>query len=379
MHIGKYYAPFNGGIENYTKDLVESVIYQEAVSSTLLVHHHKNEQETEIEDINGINVIRIKKWFTWLYSPISPSFIKELDKAILERKPDVLHIHMPNLSAFACLFSSKARAIPWVIHWHSDVLGAVPDWRIKLAYKGYKIFESILLKKSAAVIATSPNYLNNSTPLSCFKEKSYTVPLGIANKPLDIEIKSSRSKKETSLSLLIIGRLTYYKGHKYLLEAMSRVGNVELVIIGVGELENNLKKLVVKLNLSNRVTFLGNVDSQVLNQSIYDCDLLCLPSIEKTEAFGLVLLEAARLAKPALVTSVQGSGMSWVVDDQITGIVVEPNSSNSLLEALQFSVKNKNILTRFGKAAKNKFDTEFDIEKTAGKVLDIYKKSLLKF
>jgi rhamnosyl/mannosyltransferase len=286
---------------------------------------------------------------------------------------------MPNLSAFACLFSSKARAIPWVIHWHSDVLGAVPDWRIKLAYKGYKIFESILLKKSAAVIATSPNYLNNSTPLSCFKEKSYTVPLGIANKPLDVALKQCTTKKEASLSLLIIGRLTYYKGHKYLLEAMSHLENVELVIIGVGELESNLNKLVVKLNLSNRVSFLGNVGAQELNQSIFDCDLLCLPSIEKTEAFGLVLLEAARLAKPALVTSVQGSGMSWVVDDQITGIVVEPNSSDSLLKALQFSVKNKSILTRFGKAAKNKFDTEFDIEKSAGKVLDIYKKSLLKF
>jgi hypothetical protein len=46
MHLGKYYAPFHGGIENYTKDLVESDVYQAAASSTLLVHQHQNKQTT---------------------------------------------------------------------------------------------------------------------------------------------------------------------------------------------------------------------------------------------------------------------------------------------------------------------------------------------
>lgn len=369
LHIGKYYSPFHGGIENYTKDLVESDVYQSEVNATLLVHQHLNNKKTQYETINNVNVNRIKKWFTFLYSPISPSFIKELNRTIKTQNPDVLHIHMPNLSAFFCLFSTRARNIPWVIHWHSDVLGAVPDWRIKIAYKGYKIFERLLLKKSAAIIATSPNYLESSKPLSDFKNKSYVVPLGLA----EIVTPAPVVKNNSKLSLLIIGRLTYYKGHKYLLQAMANLPNVELNIIGVGELEESLKQLVLQLELTGRVNFLGSVDGDTLNSSILNCDLLCLPSIEKTEAFGLVLLEAARLSKPALVTSVEGSGMSWVVQDQVTGIVVEPNSTNALYDALHFSQTNKELLIHLGKSANARFNSDFSIAKTTKKILDVYR------
>jgi len=370
LHVGKYYSPFHGGIENYTKDLVESDVYQNKVNSTLLVHQHINKQTTKCESINNVSVIRIKKWCTLLYSPISPSFLKELNQAISAKKPDVLHIHLPNLSAFTCLFSAQARKLPWVIHWHSDVLGTVPDWRIKLAYKGYQIFERLLLKKSAAVIVTSPNYLNGSDPLIDYRNKSYIVPLGLSK--IEIEAEKKETRKISSLSLLMIGRLTYYKGHKYLLEAMVNLPNAELTIIGIGELEQTLKQLVVQLNLTKRVHFLGSVDTKILNDSIINCDLLCLPSIEKTEAFGLVLLEAARLSKPALVTSVKGSGMSWVVQDKVTGLVVKPNSSNAIFDALSFSQKNKKLLVNFGKSANTRFNSNFCINKTAKQILDVY-------
>ncbi|MBU2972649.1 glycosyltransferase [Pseudoalteromonas sp. C2R02] len=369
LHIGKYYSPFHGGIENYTKDLVESDVYQSEVNASLLVHQHLNNKKTQNETIKNVKVNRIKKWFTLLYSPISPSFIKELNRTIKTQNPDVLHIHMPNLSAFFCLFSARARSIPWVIHWHSDVLGAVPDWRIKIAYKGYKIFERLLLKKSAAIIATSPNYLESSKPLSDFKNKSYVVPLGLSK----VVTAAPVVKNNPKLSLLIVGRLTYYKGHKYLLHAMANLPNVELNIIGVGELEVNLKQLVLQFELTDRVNFLGSVDDNTLNNRILNCDLLCLPSIEKTEAFGLVLLEAARLSKPALVTSVEGSGMSWVVQDQVTGIVIEPHSSCALYDALNFAQKNKELLINFGKAANTRFNSDFSIAKTAKKILDVYR------
>jgi len=369
LHIGKYYAPFHGGIENYTKDLVESDVYQNKVNTSLLVHQHLNEN-TQYETINNVKVNRIKKWFTLLYSPISPSFISELNKAIKNYQPDVLHIHMPNLSAFACLISPQARKIPWVIHWHSDVLGAVPDWRIKFAYQGYKLFEKLLLQKSSAIIATSPNYLDESEPLSSFKDKSFVVPLGLSK----IAKMDTTAKNSAKLSILMIGRLTYYKGHKYLLEAITQLPNVELTIIGTGELEQNLKQLVLQLQLDKRVTFLGSVDGETLNSSIMNCDLLCLPSIEKTEAFGLVLLEAARLSKPALVTNVKGSGMSWVVQDKVTGIVVEPNSSKALFNALDFAQNNKSRLIRYGKSANKRFNSEFNINKTASGIVSLYNK-----
>lgn len=374
LHIGKYYSPFHGGIENFTKDLIESEVYQQNVAPSLLVHHHINRNATAQEKIQNVLVRRVKRWFTLLYSPISPSFIKELNKLIEVDKPDVLHIHMPNLSAFFCLLSRKARQIPWVIHWHSDVLGAVPDWRIRIAYHIYRLFENKLLNKSKAIIATSPNYLLSSNPLRQYQNKTFTVPLGLA--ALTKPSHHSAAERSKALSLLIIGRLTYYKGHEYILKALASVPNVMLKIIGVGELETKLKKLTQQLGVEERVEFLGSVDSEKLNQNILNCDVLCLPSVERTEAFGLVLLEAARLKKPAMVTSVLGSGMSWVVKDKKTGLVVEPNSVDALIKGIIFANENPQVLSEYGIAARKRFESEFTIEQVAKKTLDVYNYAL---
>ena len=386
LHIGKYYHPFNGGIENFTQDLVESATYQQQVKPYLLVHQHQNVVATVEENVNGILVTRVKKLFTLLYSPISLTFLVELNKTIKTIQPDILHIHMPNLSAFWCLFSTRARKIPWVIHWHADVLGEKPDWRIKMAYQGYQIFEKFLLKRAKAIIVTSPPYLKSSVPLKEFKDKAHVIPLGLAgSKPeKDEQLNAADSDnlvaemhyENTSLSLLIIGRLTYYKGHQYLLNAVAQLENTNLTIIGVGELETALKEQVKALSLAQRVKFLGSVDDETLKQSIQHCDLLCLPSIEKTEAFGLVLLEAAQLAKPALVTSVKGSGMSWVVQNKKTGIVVEPNSVEALVIGIEFAKNNKTALTQYGMAAQENFYRQFSIDAVAGKTVDLYQKVL---
>jgi glycosyltransferase involved in cell wall biosynthesis len=68
--------------------------------------------------------------------------------------------------------------------------------------------------------------------------------------------------------------------------------------------------------------------------------------------------------------------MSWVVQDQVTGIVVEPNSSNALYDALNFSQKNKKLLINFGKSANERFNSDFSITKTAKQILDVYRKIL---
>jgi len=387
LHIGKYYYPFHGGIENFTKDLVESTSYQQYIDTSLLVHHHQNMQAPLKKCLNNVWVTWVKKQFTLLYSPISFGFLAELNKTITDFQPDILHLHMPNLSAFWCLLSVKARKLPWVIHWHADVLGSVPNWRIKIAYQGDRLFEKLLLKRSKAIIVTSPPYLEFSRPLKNFKDKAHVIPLGLSSiksktgEPLIRSIDSENlvaamASETSSLSLLIIGRLTYYKGHQYLLNALAKTENINLTIIGVGELDAELKKQVNELLLEHRVKFLGSVNDETLKQSIKNCDLLCLPSIEKTEAFGLVLLEAAQLAKPALVTSVQGSGMSWVVQDKKTGIVVMPNSVEALMQGLEFAKNNKTLLTQYGEAAQENFYRQFSIDAVASNIVDLYRNVL---
>jgi glycosyltransferase involved in cell wall biosynthesis len=99
---------------------------------------------------------------------------------------------------------------------------------------------------------------------------------------------------------------------------------------------------------------------------------VCLPSIERTEAFGLVLLETARAGKPALVTGVEGSGMSWVVEDGVTGWTVVPDSVTALVEALDEIAENRHELARRGALAKARFEKQFQITSVAAGVSQLY-------
>ena len=373
LHVGKYYSPFMGGIENFTRDLVESRPYQENVEVAIIAHQHTSSSPTTKEMINGVKVVRVKRQAVMLYTPICLSFLKELNGLIAEFKPNVIHIHMPNLSAFACLLSSSAKKLPWVIHWHADVLGSLPDWRVKLAYNAYQFLEARLLARAVKIIATSESYMLGSKPLAPFQNKVGVIPLGL--NMLDRSYPRSQDR-HASLSLLMIGRLTYYKGHELLINAIKQIEHVNLTVIGTGELESSLKSLTVELKLESRVTFLGSVSSEVLRTEVASCDLLCLPSIEKTEAFGLVLLEAARQKRPALTANVSGSGMSWVVQHLETGIIVEPNSLESLSNALKFVLKNPELCHLWGENAHKRFHSLFKIDEVASQILSVYNESV---
>lgn len=378
LHIGKYYPPFHGGIENFMADLIiEQRLRGEDVQA--MVHHHENNKSSGLEACADGDVFRVAKFGTLAFVPISPSFGVHMNKILDNFNPNVIHMHMPNVSCFWALFSIKAKSIPWVIHWHSDVVGAAPDWRVKALYPIYGVFEKKLLQQAAKIIVTSGPYLDTSKPLKNFRSKCEVVQLGIRDSG-KIETINSVKKNAGTLRLLCIGRLTYYKGHEVLLRAMKELSarqvNVVLEVIGQGELENFLLELIENLGLQENVELSGAVSDEALNSAILASDLICLPSIERTEAFGVVLLEAMRAGRATLVTDVVGSGMSWVVKKEQTGLVVKTNDIGSLVDAVEMISKDLNKLERMGINAKQRFLDMFTIKDVAGKIEAIYKSSL---
>ena len=424
MHIGKYYPPFHGGIENFLCDLAECQLKQGYVEPSVLVHQHEVGRAEEKETANGVFVRRVQIVGRAVFTPLAPLFLRSLNRTIEKQRPDILHLHLPNPSTFWCLFSKSARKRHWVVHWHSDVLGGAPNWAVKLAYPLYRIFERALLSRSSTIIATSPPYLETSAPLAAFKYKCQVVPLGIKPLPyrpgseranrLAAEHKGNRVELGTEenevagmlpvperdgtsnleglrdmastpdeenhldayvsapLKVLCIGRLTYYKGHEYLIRAVAETPDVQLDIVGDGEERKSLIKLIKAVSLSERVRILGSLKQEDLERLLNECDLVCLPSSERTEAFGLVLLEAARAGKPSLVTCVKGSGMSWVVQDGITGWTVEPESAENLKQVLANISKNRSELPRRGALARERFAREFQIAAVANRIQALY-------
>ena len=389
LHLSKYYSPFTGGIENFLRDLLQCATVQTECETRVIAHHHQTGKPTCRTKSDGISVTRVKLWRQVLYTPICFGFLHELQRDLRDFDPDIIHIHMPNLSAFACLFSVKARKCHWIIHWHSDVLGAAPDWRIKLLYPIYRIFERRMLAKASSIVCTSPNYLNTSDALSSFKDKCVIVPIGIAARAKHEP--TSRSNRElgpasspsptgenlssdvSHLNLICIGRLTYYKGHSVLLNAINKLDHVHLHIIGEGENRAAIESQIYSLGLQSKVTLHGQVSDESLTAHISAADLLCLPSIERTEAFGLVILEAARCKTPALVTDVNGSGMRWAVVDGETGWVVSSNNADAITECLRQIQRNRSVLTAAGEAAHARFTTHFQIDNISKKISQMYR------
>lgn len=345
-----------------------------------LVHDHSSGRLATEENINQVKIIRVPCYGRLLYAPISPAFPVYLQRILKQFKPDIIHIHMPNTSAFWLLLSSPAKKIPWVIHWHSDVIGASPNKMVALAYYLYQPFEFQLLKKCQLIITTSPHYQQSSTVLKAWIKKTRVIPLGLTKQQATLSDKNKDYAEqfwgESKHRLLSIGRLTYYKGHKYLIEAMQYMPESQLIIIGQGEERDSLQKLIENLKLTHHIFLTGKLSNSHLHALLKSCDIFCLPSIERTEAFGLVLLEAMYYAKPTAVSNIPGSGMTWVCQDNKTGIHTEAANSKKLGHQLQKLCNDPQCYIKLGENGKKRLENLFDLKNIADKTINLYKEML---
>ena len=374
LHIGKFYPPFAGGIENFMGDLLPAL-------DTLGIHTgavvHAHTRKPEHPRTTHQSIWRVPCWGNLLYTPISPAFPLWLSRAIRDFQPNILHLHMPNVSAFWTMAIPAARRIPWIIHWHSDVVSSTFDRRLAVAYKFYRPFEQMLLSRCSTVVATSPPYLATSPALRRWQNKSQIIPLGLDPARLpepDNTLRAWAAKMwgKTDFKILAVGRLTYYKGHEILIKAMQGMKGAKLLIIGQGEQHDTLQKQISSQGVADIVSLSGPQPLNELMALIATCDCLCLPSIERTEAFGLVLLEAMRFGKPLVVSDIPGSGTGWVVEHDKNGLLVPPGKSDSLAAALSTMRNTPEARSRMGHTGLKRFKESFHINSVAEKTRDLY-------
>ena len=314
-----------------------------------------------------------------VYAPIAMGFRAALSKAIAKHRPDVLHLHMPNNSALWALTLPTARAIPWVVHWQSDVVVSRIRTTIALAYRLYRPFEQAVLYRAERIIATSPPYLEASEPLKAWRQKCAIIPLGLDTSHLDVEpdhaVGTESPWSSNTLRLLSIGRLTYYKGFETLIKAAMGLNGVELLIVGDGELRKELQALIDALTAAGKpanVRLMGNVDDGQKNSLLHSCDVFCLASRERTEAFGMVLLEAMHHAKPCIVSALPGSGMPWVLETAGAGLQAPVEDVAAWANAIQQMQNSPTQRSHWGMAGQRALQTHFSIAACEQRVSDQY-------
>ena len=371
LHIGKYFPPANGGMERFLGDLAQAQ-RNAGHDAAVLVHADGRSQSHD----DPAWLMRCPVWMRLFFAPISPSFAFWLHRALHRYRPQVLHIHMPNLSAFWALLLPAARGIPWVVHWHADV--EVSKRSLRIAYPHYQIFERALLERAEFIIVTSPQYLEASKPLRPWRHKCRVVPLGVAPERLP-EVPHQETEglwRESGLRILAVGRLTYYKGFETLVRAVAWARGMELIIVGEGEERANLERILAEAGHPGWVRLLGEVDDASVHRLMASCDVFCLPSRERTEAFGIVLMEAMRYGKPLLVSQLPGSGMTWVARHGQNAIVVPPldiEAWRGALTSLAASPEKRQLLGHLGH---QRYVREFDIGNVARRIDQVYAHAL---
>ncbi len=174
------------------------------------------------------------------------------------------------------------------------------------------------------------------------------------------------------MRVLAIGRLTYYKGHEVLIRASASLPGVQTLILGGGEYRSRLERLIQTLELGDRVCLTGYRTEAEVAALLASCDLVCLPSLERTEAFGLVLLEAMRYAKPVVVSDIPGSGAPWLVRRAQQGILTPPGDAPALVAALAALQAHPARRQQLGAAGAQALQGEFGIRSVARAIEHLY-------
>lgn len=379
LQLGKQYYPHIGGIEATMQQIAEGI--QGEADSYVLASQGRGAAYTKI--INGVPVYFAKSLGIIASLPISWDLVRYLRKHAHEY--DVIHLHMPfPLGDLACLLSGYKGRL--VLYWHSDIV------RQKKAMLFYRPLMNWTLRRADAIAIATQGNIDGSPYVKPFEDKCVRIPFGLrkaweekSDRYWEQRARSSQSirlKQESGriLRLLFIGRLVYYKGCSILMDAMEKlkeelgeeIHQVQLVIVGTGVLENEMKAQAKRAGLDKTIRFLGRASDKRLEKELERCDVLVFPSVANSEAFGLVQLEAMSYGKPVINTSLP-TGVPWVSLDKETGLTVPPEDARALCKAILWMKRNPEECGRMGERARQRVKTEFTQEKMLEQIMTLYR------
>ena len=232
------------------------------------------------------------------------------------------------------------------------------------------------LRQARVIVANSPAYARTSPVLSHpeIRGKVRIIPLGIEEssypKAGDDAIFKNLDVKVGEPYFLFIGVLRYYKGLHFLLQAAKTLG-AKVVIAGSGPEGSSLQALATKDKINN-VVFAGQVSDAEKVALLEHCRALVLPSHLRSEAYGLVLVEAAMLGRP-LISCEIGTGTSYINAHEETGFVVEPESPEALTQAMNTLMNNDALSAAMGKAARERYEKLFSGPALGGAYADLFR------
>ncbi|MGY2199947.1 glycosyltransferase family 4 protein [Pseudomonas gingeri] len=366
LHFFKTYYPVSlgGGIEQFIFQLSEGGLAHGVNAETLYLSPHGSARCLPV----GRHCSHASRLDLQIAST-GFSLAAFRDFSELAGEADIVHYHFPWPFMDMVHFATCVRK-PTVVSYHSDIV------KQKFLLRLYRPLMHRFLDSVDRIVVSSPNYLESSPVLARYRDKSSVIPIGL-DKNTYPQVPPEKLAFWRSIMgerfFLFVGRLCYYKGLDYLLEAAAKVP-YPIAIVGAGSMEASLKARAERLGL-NHVRFLGglaDVDKAALLQLCYS---LVFPSHLRSEAFGIALLEAAMSGK-AMISCEIGTGTSYINIAGKTGLVVPPADPAALACAMSGLWDNATRTREMGIQARLRFERLFTANEMVRGYVDVYQQVL---
>lgn len=363
LHVFKTYYPFStGGVETVINDL-STGLRDQCIFEVLCVNEGDSQGGAVI---NGVPVTWVSALGGPRKSPLFNPYSLKIRKLL--NWADIIHYHHP-YPMCDLLFFSVARNKPSIVTYHADIM------MTGLLRNLYKPVEKMFLKLVDAVVCTSNVYCESSKLLNSIDREYEIIPLSLSESEFNSEKTENRFEGtfEKLEYYLFIGAHRWYKNLFELLAAAHSTDK-KILIVGEGEETKQLKLFAKEKKLTN-VIFLGWVNEIEKQFLLKSCYALVLPSNNRAEAYGLVLLEAMRVGAPVITSDIE-SGMAFINIHNQTGLHFGERVNLELgdcFDILDNNLEKRNIMSM---NAKKRFDTTFSFDKFLSAYENLYRKVL---
>lgn len=305
----------------------------------------------EYEGRFGEAVFQCNETLKFNSSPFSWSYFKRLKSLLKINPPDIIFLHLPHPFAHEICkwFSSdlKKRNIKVVGIYHSDIINQV---NLKNAYNYHFRRHLGMYDK---FISSSDELRKSSAILSLLeKDKVKIIPFCIDNKNFK---RSSRNSENFSGRFLSIGRMVPYKGFEFLVDSF-KSSPYTLTIIGDGPLLKQLKD-----KAGPNVTFVGNVNEEIKYQLLDQHDALIVSSINRAEAYGMIIVEAFSMGLPVISSDID-TGVSFLVREGKTGLKFPVNDKEMILKQMDRLAKDSSFRKKISENCLEFYSKELNYE-----------------
>jgi glycosyltransferase involved in cell wall biosynthesis len=376
------YPPYPGGIGQSAKRFSEILEQEHEVTTFTL--------KPLLEEVQSTPKVKyLKPLIRYGHGGLPFSLLFSL------KKFDCLYLHYPFFGAaeliWLFLFFHPKKKL--VIHYHMDTNEL--SWFLKPLSWPSALIKKSLFKKAKTIIGGSLDYLQNSQISELVKKypkKFQEIPFGLDTNLYSPKLPSenrgliAKTKeiinfvtrnfiKRGQVNLLFVGGLDsahYFKGLSVLFESLTKVKHKHwrLNIIGGGNLLDFYQAQADDFKISAKIKFLGRVDETTLIKTYQNSDLFILPSINRHEAFGLVLIEAMACGVPVIASNLPG--VRQVFRHGLDGLVAEPGNSQDLAEKIAELLDNEPKRNSMAKSARSYAVTKYSWEQVGNSFLKIF-------